>query len=190
MVRRVGSASWGQVFHALVTLAVFGTLIGAPLAALSVALLDRVVLGVDVGVPVRPAGGSVAGLTEVVGRVDPAALPTGTGLAVLGLWLAGVLATVPALEVLRRITGAVLRGEPFRWANLRLLTWLGAAVIGAAAASWLTTGAASWLAARATGHESFVPPFPGWWVLGPAVLGLTEVFRVGARLQHDDDLTV
>ncbi len=127
----------------------------------------------------------------------------GPGLFV-GSAVAGVaIFIVPAFVVLwllRRIFGTMVGGTPFVWANVHRIRWIGWLMVILGVLSQVVRWGLVWFVHRnvvATGldlslhiDQSLVQPDATAIFLGLVVLALAEVFRHGAQLQTESDLTV
>lgn len=179
-----------QVFHGVTTAGWWLLLVGAPLLAAWHALTSPRGLTVPVGVPDSAVTTNGVMVSDIAGRVDAVTLDRGPELTVIGLWLAGVLVWLPVVWLLRRFTRSVLRDGPFRETAVRVLPWIGAALIAIAVVQGYLTTVMSEVAA--TGGLDGVPVRPSGSLMlaGFVVIGLGEVFRHGQTLQRGEDLTI
>jgi hypothetical protein len=154
-----------------------------------------VALAIGVGVTVLMSLGSVAallspGLADARIAADLKAQGLGgpglvLSLVAASLYVAGVLYIVGRL---RRIFATLTAGDPFHPGNVRRLRTIGgmlaALELGRYPAAMLT----AWLAPGADGgHFAFNPTA---WFAVLVVFVLAEVFREGARLRREAELTI
>ena len=111
--------------------------------------------------------------------------------------LAAVLATVDLyvfglgliVNRLRRVFETLVMGDPFRPANVRRLRIVGLALIGLEAMGYLVRLSVAWLMPEAREVITYSISLSGWFAI-LAVFVLAEVFREGARLRGDAELTI
>jgi hypothetical protein len=121
------------------------------------------------------------------------------GSAVAGIFIFIVPAFV-VLLLLRRIFATMAGGTPFIGENIRRIRWIGWLMIIFGVLSQVVRWGLVWFVhsnVAATGldlslqiDQSSVQPDTTMIFLGLVVLALAEVFRYGAQLQTDSDLTV
>ena len=90
---------------------------------------------------------------------------------------------------LRRVFETLTRGDPFRPENVGRLRVVGASLIGLEAVGYLIRMSVQWLAPEAGDGIHFSISLSGWFAI-LAVFVLAEVFREGARLRSDAELTI
>jgi len=107
------------------------------------------------------------------------------GLAALSLYIAGVLIIVGRL---RRVFSTLTAGDPFHPDNVRRLRVVGGMLALLELGRYPLAGAMAWLDPRDSGaHISFNPTA---WFAVLVVFVLAEVFREGARLRREAELTI
>lgn len=107
------------------------------------------------------------------------------GLAAAGLYLGGVLVIV---ERLRRIFATLTAGDPFHPENVRRLRVIGLVLAGLEIGRYLIYGLGAWALPDAAITQ---PEFsPTAWFSVLVVFVLAEVFREGARLRREAELTI
>ncbi|MDO9430429.1 MAG: DUF2975 domain-containing protein [Pseudomonadota bacterium] len=122
-----------------------------------------------------------AGDAEIVSR-GPVLLG---GLAAAGLYLAGVLVIV---ERLRKIFATLTAGDPFHPENVRRLRVIGLVLAGLEIGRYVIYGLGMWALPDADIQR---PEFsPTAWFSVLVVFVLAEVFREGARLRREAELTI
>jgi hypothetical protein len=106
------------------------------------------------------------------------------GLMAIGLYLGGVLVIVGRL---RRIFGTLTAGDPFHPDNVKRLRVVGAMLAGLELGRYAFRGGVAWLepGSRIQSGVSLTP-----WFSVLVVLVLAEVFREGARLRREAELTI
>lgn len=111
------------------------------------------------------------------------------------IWVFGVLVVLCIVFLLRRIFQSVIDGEPFSLANASRLRAIGIIIMVAGVlfplAQYLTAKAV--LSRVAVDGIPLNPPFSfelDMVVLGLMLVALSTVFTHGARLEHDQSLTV
>ncbi len=90
---------------------------------------------------------------------------------------------------LRRVFETLTRGDPFRPENVGRLRVVGVSLIGLEAVGYLIRMSVLWLAPEAGDSVRFSISLSGWFAI-LAVFVLAEVFREGARLRSDAELTI
>lgn len=107
------------------------------------------------------------------------------GLLAMSLYLAGVLVIV---ERLRRIFSTLTAGDPFHPDNVRRLRVIGLVLAGLEIGRYVVWGVGAW---ALPGAEIDRPEFSlTAWFSVLVVLVLAEVFREGARLRREAELTI
>jgi hypothetical protein len=150
-----------------IMLAVVGLMgLAAILFSFNPALIDGVVLR--------------SGSREIV--AGPVALG---GLAAFGLLLGGVVVIV---ERLRRIFATLSAGDPFHPDNVRRLRVVGLVLGALELGRYLVWAIGAWMLPEAAATAPEVNPTAWFSVL--VVLVLAEVFREGARLRREAELTI
>jgi hypothetical protein len=129
------------------------------------ALLDRVRIA-DAGEFARHAPEIVAGLSAAAG------------------YMAGLLVIIGAL---RRIFATLTAGDPFHPDNVGRLRLIGLMLAALEVGRYLVWGISAWLPAVRDMRPSFSPTA---WFSVLVVFVLAEVFREGARLRREAELTI
>jgi hypothetical protein len=111
----------------------------------------------------------------------PAAL---MGLLASGVYIAGVLVIVARL---RQIFGTLMAGDPFHPDNVARLRIIGAMLAGLEILRYLVWMTSAWLIPAHTHVEHM--NLTAWFSV-LVVLVLAEVFREGARLRREAELTI
>jgi hypothetical protein len=125
------------------------------------------------------------------GHVWVAPLPTLALVAVLLVIEGYVGCLVVILNRIRRIMETLVRGDPFHPANVARLRWVGAAMIGLEAAAWGLRALLEAVGPRGVASRAGDGWFnPTAWFAVLVVFVLAEVFREGARLRRDSELTI
>ncbi|MFN3512549.1 MAG: DUF2975 domain-containing protein [Phenylobacterium sp.] len=107
------------------------------------------------------------------------------GLAAMALYLGGVLVIV---ERLRRIFATLTAGDPFHPDNVMRLRVIGLVLAGLEIGRYAVWGLGTWLL---PGSEINTPGFSlTAWFSVLVVFVLAEVFREGARLRREAELTI
>lgn len=107
------------------------------------------------------------------------------GLAALALYLGGVLVIV---ERLRRIFATLTAGDPFHPDNVRRLRVIGLVLAGLEVGRYAVWGIGAW---ALPGGQIDRPSFSlTAWFSVLVVFVLAEVFREGARLRREAELTI
>ncbi|HEY8615424.1 DUF2975 domain-containing protein [Phenylobacterium sp.] len=107
------------------------------------------------------------------------------GLAAGGLYLGGILAIVWSL---RRIFATLTAGDPFHPDNVQRLRFIGLILAGLELGRYAVWGASQWLLSDVIRNE---PNFSlTAWFSVLVVFVLAEVFREGARLRREAELTI
>lgn len=107
------------------------------------------------------------------------------GLGIAVLYLSGVLVIV---GVLRRISVTLTVGDPFHPANVARLRLIGVMLAVLELASHVVYAAATWVLPEAERKEPGLNPTAWFSIL--VVFVLAEVFREGARLRREAELTI
>jgi hypothetical protein len=150
------------------------------------------------------AGAAAAALATLVAAVltadptllDPAAheilraqgMAGGAGVAVMAaasLYIAGVLIIIGQL---RRIFGTLTAGDPFRPENVRRLRLIGGMLALLEVGRYFAALSGDWLGVGA--HRPHFAFSPTTWFAVLVVFVLAEVFREGARLRREAELTI
>lgn len=100
------------------------------------------------------------------------------------LYLGGVLAVV---ERLRKVFSALTAGDPFHPDNVRRLRYVGLLLAALEAANTAARIGTAWI--ESGGERLRAPDLFGWFSV-LVVFVLAEVFREGARLRREAELTV
>lgn len=90
---------------------------------------------------------------------------------------------------LRRVFGALTLGDPFRPENVGRLRQVGLALAALEALGYGVRLAVAWLAPEARPHAQIPINFTAWFSI-LVVFVLAEVFREGARLRGEAELTI
>ncbi|HLI64933.1 MAG TPA: DUF2975 domain-containing protein [Caulobacteraceae bacterium] len=106
-------------------------------------------------------------------------------LLVGGLYAGGVLAIVGQL---RRLFATLTAGDPFHPANVRRLRTIGL-LLAALGVLEMVRYPLTLLDAKLATHRDLTPNVTTWFAV-LVVFVLAEVFREGARLRHDAELTI
>lgn len=143
-----------------------------------------------------PAGWEVAG--ELPVRVTMADPPLSQVLLLVGSNAADFLLVVGVLWLIQRVAASIMRGDPFRQANVRRLRWIGILLlIGYPLAVFIRGFFINWFFSNE--HSPVLPDglvigFPiislGAILGGVSMLVLAEVFRHGLWLREDVEATV
>jgi len=129
----------------------------------------------------RPPGAG-QGLSPIFDRL-PALIALGVAVAVY----LGVLLVI--FYRLRQVFATLIIGDPFQPENVGRLRTVGLALIALEAVGYVVRLAVTFVApARADGHV-FGVNLSGWFAI-LVVFVLAEVFREGARLRRDAELTI
>lgn len=102
-----------------------------------------------------------------------------------------VVCLVFVLNRIRRVVETLVLGDPFRPENVDRLRWIGAGLI----VLELATDALRWLLAQLAQSNPTRHPGESWfnptaWFAVLVVFVLAEVFREGARLRQEAELTI
>lgn len=119
-----------------------------------------------------------------VGRLIPA---LALGLGSLLLYLGGLVAIVGRL---RRIFATLIVGDPFQPENVRRLRVIGAVLAGLLVLGSLVPPLLATLFPDFTDERSFTLISPTPWFAVLVIFVLAEVFREGARLRREAELTI
>jgi uncharacterized membrane protein (DUF485 family) len=114
---------------------------------------------------------------------NPVALISG-GLFAASLYLAGVLIIVGSL---RRIFMTLTSGDPFHPQNISRLRLIGLMLAGLEVARWVVFAATRWLLPEVDGEANL--SLTAWFSV-LVVFVLAEIFREGARLRREAELTI
>jgi hypothetical protein len=107
------------------------------------------------------------------------------GLAAASLYVGGILIIVGRL---RRIFATLTAGDPFHPTNVRRLRVIGGMLAALELGRYLLAAAMGWLAPHeASARMGFNPTA---WFAVLVVFVLAEVFREGARLRREAELTI
>jgi hypothetical protein len=109
-----------------------------------------------------------------------------TGLGSLLLYLAGLVAIVGRM---RRIFATLIAGDPFHPDNVRRLRFIGAVLAGLLLLGSIVPGVLG-IVFPELGDGTKFSFNPTSWFAVLVVFVLAEVFREGARLRHDAELTI
>lgn len=147
-------------------------------------------VGLLLALPFKPGGlqghvtvdGRAADLALLVRRIPQAAVLT---LAVES-YLAALIVIVSRL---RRVFETLILGDPFRPQNVGRLRQAGLALAALEALGFAVRLAVAWLLPEAGRDRSFSPNLTAWFAI-LAVFVLSEVFREGARLRGEAELTI
>ena len=90
---------------------------------------------------------------------------------------------------LRRVFETLTKGDPFRPENVGRLRVVGISLIALEAVGYLVRMSVMWLAPEAGDNIRVSISLSGWFAI-LAVFVLAEVFREGARLRSDAELTI
>lgn len=151
-----------------------------------------VVLWGLIGACVLIAVGSLffPGLVEGRVRVEGTSLPPGAvaALALFGfsLYLGGILLIVGRL---RRVFATLSAGDPFHPENVRRLRIIGLILAALAGVDTLVWIVGPWFLPAAEGAQQRFPDLIAWFSV-LVVFVLAEVFREGARLRREAELTI
>jgi hypothetical protein len=132
------------------------------------------------------------GLLNVLGRAENVGLVLRRWPAVEAFLFSSAL-YMGALAVitnrLRRVFETLTQGDPFRPENVGRLRIVGASLIALEVVGYLIRMSVVWLAPESVGAIRFSINLSGWFAI-LAVFVLAEVFREGARLRSDAELTI
>jgi len=122
---------------------------------------------------------------------DAAALvahwPMVAGAAVsIAVYLAALLIIIFRL---RQVFATLILGDPFRPENVGRLRIVGLALISLQVAGYIVRLALVWAIPERSKHLDFTINLSGWFAI-LVVFVLAEVFREGARLRRDAELTI
>ena len=137
-----------------------------------------------------PFGPAVPRLS-LSGHVWVSPLPTLTLAAVLVVVELYVGCLVVILNRIRRIMETLVRGDPFHPDNVARLRWVGASMIGLEAAAYGLRALLDLVGPKGVALRASDGWFnPTAWFAVLVVFVLAEVFREGARLRRDSELTI
>ena len=138
-----------------------------------------------------------SGDIDINGETDPARIreiirsPLIPGaVAAVAVYMAGLVFIVGRL---RRVFVTLTQGDPFQPLNVRRLRLIGFTLAGIELFSYAVRGVAGWWQARSDidFDMNFVQGFDlTIWFAVLVVFVLAEVFREGARLRHEAELTI
>lgn len=147
-------------------------------------------LALLVALPFKP--GAIHGEISVDGRPVNIALLVRRGPQAAAL-IAGVEAYLAALIVifsrLRRVFETLTAGDPFRPENVGRLRQAGLALAALEALGYAVRLAVAWLMPEAGANAGFSLNLTAWFAI-LVVFVLAEVFREGARLRREAELTI
>jgi hypothetical protein len=177
MIRALGPGSVSSFLKVIldvfyVVLWVFGVLFAAVILGLLLISFNPQVL---------PA--AILAHAEILGHAP--GLAAAVRLAGAELSLIGVLVIV---QRLRRVFGAMTAGDPFHPDNVRRLRVI-ALVLALIEINNYAFGAIDRFVLGARGHSAFTLNLTAWFAVLVIVV-LAEVFREGARLRRDAELTI
>lgn len=130
-------------------------------------------------------GGDTLNLSGANGRITDPLIITG-GLAFALMALGGLLAII---QCLRRVFATLTIGEPFQIDNVRRLRVIGFTLVGLELLSYAARAFAASMAPGAVERIDYWPNFTAWFAV-LVVFVLAEVFREGARLRREAELTI
>lgn len=175
MMRALGPGSVSSLLKVILDI-VFATLV-IGLAASGVLILLALLFAFDPEL----LGGGGAAAAELIARGPMRA----AGLVAAALYMAGVLVIVGRL---RRIFGALTAGDPFHPDNVVRLRVIGLMLAGLELGRYLFWAVGAWLL---PGVGKVEPNFSlTAWFSVLVVFVLAEVFREGARLRREAELTI
>jgi hypothetical protein len=136
--------------------------------------------------------GHIDGHLNIDGRTGDATLllthwPMAAGAAVSIAAYLGVLLII--LFRLRQVFATLILGDPFRPENVGRLRIVGLALIALQMAGYVVRLALVWAIPEQSEHLDFTINLSGWFAI-LVVFVLAEVFREGARLRRDAELTI
>ncbi len=120
--------------------------------------------------------------TSLTGRASAVA-----GLLLLASAYAGLLIVI--LYRLRKVFETLIRGDPFKSENVARLRGVGLALIALEGAGFAFHTASQLILAPRSGRSVLYLNLSGWFAI-LVVFVLAEVFREGARLREDAELTI
>ncbi len=112
--------------------------------------------------------------------------PKVAGLLALSVFYVAILLAI--FSQVRRVLATLIRGDPFHPANVGRLRAIGLALVGLESVGYLVRLAVRWLV-RLEQPWPFSLNATGWFAI-LVVFVLAEVFREGARLRAEAELTV
>jgi hypothetical protein len=154
-------------------------------------LLALQVLGGCFYLLAEPFGVNILHLVPQVVHITGIPHFSGESPAVLGVLAFSILYVGVLLIVfsrLRRVLDALTRGDPFNPANVGRLRTIGLALVGLEAVGYLTRLTTRWFV-RTEEPWRFSLNATGWFAI-LVVFVLAEVFREGARLRQEAELTI
>jgi hypothetical protein len=131
------------------------------------------------------APGMGAAMSEMLQA--PVSGPKLAGGMALGAVYAGVLLLI--VRSLRQIFMTLVAGDPFRPENVRRLRGVGVGLAALAALNVLGRALIAWWVPDADRAPSMLPDLTAWFSV-IVVFVLAEVFREGARLRREAELTI
>ncbi len=108
------------------------------------------------------------------------------GLVIAALYIAGILVIVGRL---RRIFSTLTAGDPFHPDNIRRLRVIGAVLAALELLRYPVMALTVWLAPEVMSSRAFGIDVTTWFAV-LVVFVLAEVFREGARLRREAELTI
>lgn len=175
-MRALGPGSVSSVLNAI--LGVVYAILWIGVVGAAALLLAAVLLSFNPGLV---SGVEGAAMSELAARGPVVA----GGLLVGAVYMAGVLVIVSAL---RRIFATLTAGDPFHPGNVRRLRLIGLMLASLEAGRYLIAGVGAWMLPGARRAESDLN-LTGWFSI-LVVFVLAEVFREGARLRREAELTI
>jgi hypothetical protein len=175
-MRALGPGSVSSILKIILDVVFVALVIGVAVLALSTLaslamLADPSLMSPAAEADLKAQGVAGAGLT--------------LGLAAAGLYIAGVLIIAGQL---RRIFATLTAGDPFHPTNVRRLRLIGGMLGLLELGRYPLAVVAAWIAPRdAAAHPGFNPTA---WFAVLVVFVLAEVFREGARLRREAELTI
>jgi hypothetical protein len=176
-MRALGPGSVSSFLKIILDVVFFALWIGV--AGTVLLLLAAVLLSFNPGLISGVTGGAAASELLVRGPILAGGLLAGA------LYMAGVLVIVGSL---RRIFATLTTGDPFHPDNVRRLRLIGLMLAGLELCRYAVWGVGVWLL---PGVDSAQPSLnlTGWFSV-LVVFVLAEVFREGARLRREAELTI
>lgn len=148
------------------------------------------VIAVPVALPFVASGAH--GVISINGRPENVSLvirrwPALEGVLVsVGLYVGALIAIINRL---RRVFETLTQGDPFRPENVGRLRVVGLSLIALEVIGYLVRMSVMWLAPETAREIGVSISLSGWFAI-LAVFVLAEVFREGARLRSDAELTI
>jgi len=177
MMRAMGPGSVSSFLKVILDVVFVALWIGVSVVGLLVlaALLLSFNPDLFAGISVRAGGEEIHGRGPVMAA----------GLLAAGLYMAGVLVIV---DRLRRVFSTLTAGDPFHPANVRRLRVVGLMLAALELGRYAVWGLGTWLLPGARQVEPDLSLTAWFSVL--VVFVLAEVFREGARLRREAELTI